>query len=157
MQRGTRLRLVPLCTSLVFLKIPACLYNSTMHSARFLFLYADTEPPCFTFALICSFMLSLVNIFSVISPLSELQNFFLVFLQHFPSARTGEISYSADGNSQFEDLVKRQFFEFLKNGTYISLIMQFRSICRSRNGALHLRTNGSVGQFRLMETAFLFV
>ena len=37
-QRGTRLRLVPLCTSLVFLKIPACLYNSTMHSARFLFL-----------------------------------------------------------------------------------------------------------------------
>ena len=32
------LRLVPLCTSLVFLKIPACLYNSAMHSARFLFL-----------------------------------------------------------------------------------------------------------------------
>ena len=26
-------------TSLVFLKNPACLYNSTMHSARFLFLY----------------------------------------------------------------------------------------------------------------------
>ena len=26
-------------TSLVFLKIPVCLYNSTMHSARFLFLY----------------------------------------------------------------------------------------------------------------------
>ena len=116
--------------------------------------YADTEPPCFTFALISSFTLSLVNIFSVISPLSELQNFFLVILQHFPSARTGQISYSADGNSQFEDLVKRQFFEFLKNGTYISLIMQFRSICRSRNGALHLRTNDSVGQFRLMENSF---
>ena len=31
--------LVLLRTSLVFFKIPTCLYNSTMHSARFLFLY----------------------------------------------------------------------------------------------------------------------
>ena len=31
--------LVLLRTSLVFLKIPACLYHSTMHSMRFLFLY----------------------------------------------------------------------------------------------------------------------
>ena len=36
--RSTRPRLVLLCTSLVFLKIPTCLYNSTMHSVRFLFL-----------------------------------------------------------------------------------------------------------------------
>ena len=36
--RGSRLRLVLLRTFLVLLKIPACLYNSKMHSARFLFL-----------------------------------------------------------------------------------------------------------------------
>ena len=29
-------------TSLVFFKIPTCLYNSTMHSARFLFLYYNS-------------------------------------------------------------------------------------------------------------------
>ena len=37
--RSTRLQLVLLRTSLVFLKISACLYNSTMYSARFLFLW----------------------------------------------------------------------------------------------------------------------
>ena len=34
--------LVLLRTSLVFFKIPTCLYNSTMHSARFLFLYYNS-------------------------------------------------------------------------------------------------------------------
>ena len=33
------LRLVLPRTSLVFLKIPACLYNSTMHSARFFYFF----------------------------------------------------------------------------------------------------------------------
>ena len=40
---STRLRLVLLRTSLLFLKIPACLHNSTMHSARYLFLYLRIE------------------------------------------------------------------------------------------------------------------
>ena len=34
--------LVLLRTSLVFFKIPTCLYNSTMHAARFLFLYYNS-------------------------------------------------------------------------------------------------------------------
>ena len=39
-QRGTSRRRVPLCTSRVLLKIPACLYNSTMHKEQvFYFFY----------------------------------------------------------------------------------------------------------------------
>ena len=50
---------------------------------------------------------------------------------HLPelASKTGHF---ADGVPQFEFWVACQFFEFLQNGAYISLIMQFRRIFRSR-------------------------
>lgn len=64
---------------------------------------------------------------------------------HLPelASKTGHF---ADGVPQFEFWVACQFFEFLQNGGYISLIMQSRRIFRSRPWKWH--TPGKKWPFR---------
>ena len=57
--------LVLLRTSLVFFKIPTCLYNSTMHSARFLFLYYNSP---INLCMILLAILHQLGIYKVITP-----------------------------------------------------------------------------------------